>query len=150
MKARILTTTVVFTGLIPGTGHLLLGRPKKALGLFLVFAALVAGFLLSDWFLIKILMVMVYFSIAIPAWMEAYQIARYGRNKINTDARWYTVTLLLFTGFSALPLLWQNSNFSKKSKILWSLAVTLLAMAFFSALIAYRDFLETTIKGIFS
>jgi len=150
VKTGLLTAAVIFTGIIPGTGHLLLGRPKKALGLFLVFAGIITGFLLSDWFLIKILLVMVYFSIAIPAWIESYQIARYGESNINIDARWYTVILLLFTGFSALPLLWQNNNFSKKSKVLWSIAVPLLAIAFFSLLIAYRDFLETTIKGIFS
>jgi hypothetical protein len=149
MKGRALTTAVVLTGLIPGSGHMLLGRPKKALGLFLVFASLVIGSLLSDWFLIKILMVMVYLSITIPAWVEAYQIARYGKNKINTDARWYTIMLLLFTGFSALPLLWQNRNFSIKSKILWSIAVPALAIAFFSLLIAYRDSLETIVRGIF-
>jgi hypothetical protein len=145
-----LTTAIVFTGIVPGIGHLLLGKPKKAVGLFLVFAGLVTGFIFADWLLIKILIVLVYISVALPAWIEAYQISRYGENTVNIDARWYTVILLLFTGFSALPLLWQNNNFSKKSKILWSIAVPLLAIAFFSLLFMYRDFLESIIRRIFS
>lgn len=141
---------LLFLGIIPGIGHFFLGMKKKAMALFIVFLGLMSGFIFSSMILIKVLMVMVYFSITVPAWIETYQLAKYGKNKIDTDARWYTVMLLLFTGFAALPLLWQNKRFSRISKILWSIAVPLLAIGFFALLIRYRNELEAFLGNIFS
>jgi hypothetical protein len=141
------TAVIFLMGPFPGAGHMCLGNRKKALSLFLVFAAVISGFVFSPSRLIKLLMVMTYFSISIPAWVETFQIARYGKKKIDTDARWYTVMLLLFTGFAALPLLWQNSNFSKKSKVIWSVAVPLLAVVFFGLIFMYRDLIETALSN---
>lgn len=142
-------TFIFVVSLFPGIGHMCLGLNKKALALFIIFLGLISGFIFSDLLMIKTLMVMVYFSIAVPAGLETYQIAKYGKNNIDTDARWYTVVLLLFTGFAALPLLWQNDNFSKNSKILWSIAVPVLAIGFFTMIIKYRSVIETFLEKIF-
>jgi len=111
---------IFVAGLIPGLGHMCLGKTKKAAALFIIFSGLITGFLLSDLMLIKALMCAAYCSIVVPGWLETYQIMRGRENKIDTDARWYTILLLLFTGFAAGPLLWQNKNFSRNSKICFS------------------------------
>lgn len=143
-------TFISIVGPFPGIGHMCLGRTKKALALLIVFSGAIAGFFLSYLMLIKTLMVMMYFSIAGPAWLETYQIARYGRTKIDTDARWYTVAMLLFTGFAALPLLWQNVNFSRNSKIMWSVTVAVPAVVFLALVIKYRSLIEAFLEKIFA
>lgn len=134
----------------PGIGHIFLDKKKKGVALVIVFLGLISGFIFSSLLLIKALMVMVYFSIAVPAGLETYQLAKYGKNRIDTDARWYTVVLLLFTGFAALPLLWQNKNFSRTSKILWSVAVPVLAVLFFAVIIRYKSLIEAFLEKIFA
>jgi hypothetical protein len=141
---------IFIVGILPGIAHLYLGRKKKGVALFIAFSGLILGFLLSDLILIKALMIMVYCSITVSAWLETCQIAGYGKNKIDTDAKWYTVVLLLVGGFAALPLLWQNDKFSKNSKILWTIAVPVLAIVFFTVIIKYRSVIETFLEKIFA
>lgn len=150
MGIQLKTILLLILGPFPGIGHIYLGRKKKGLALLLVFGGVVTAFILSDMLLVKVLMVMAYLSIDIPAWLETYQIGGQGRKKIDTDARWYTITLLLFTGFAALPLLWQNPNFSRKGKVLWTVIVPILAIVFFSVIIKYSNAIEAVLREIFT
>ena len=144
------TILIVLLGPVPGLGHMYLGKRKKAFGLLCVFAGVIAGIVLSGSIIVKVLMAIVYFSTAIPAWIETWQISRYGKNTIDTEVRWYMVFLLLVTGFAALPLLWQSARFSKKAKVMWSIAVPVLAFLFFSALIRYRELIEGFLQKVFA
>jgi hypothetical protein len=49
------------------------------------------------------------------------------------DSKAYIIVMLLTTGINALPLLWQSANFSRHAKMLWTIAVPLLAVLFFGA-----------------
>ena len=143
---NVLLTLVL--SVVPGLPHLYLGDRKKAAGLFVIDGALVLSVLYSRSCLMKALMGGIYFVTVVPACIETYQLSRYGKNTIDTDSRWYTVLLLLTTGFSALPLLWQNRNFSQSSKVAWSIAVPVLAAIFFYILAHYWDVFERQITRI--
>ncbi len=133
--------------LIPGLSHLYIKRPKKAIGLLIIDAVIGLTFLFSDSYLMRLLMVNIYLITFFPACLEVYQLIRYGKSKISTDAKWYVVVLLLTTGFGALGLLWQSKRFSKTAKTAWSVAVPLLAILFFSSLIKYWDMLERLLRS---
>ena len=135
MKKRVVF--VMLLAFIPGAGELYLGRVKKALFLLIIFTGIFLTFMFSGSYLVKVLMSGIYLVTAIPAGLESYQLARYGRHTIDTSARWYVVVLLLTTGFSALPLLWGSGRFSKRGKILWTIAVSVLAVLFFTLLARY-------------
>ncbi len=122
--------------LVPGVGHLVLGRKEKAAVLFAVdfgiifsvfFTKSLAGYLVACF---------VYFMAMVPAVIETYTLARGGVSQFN-ESKPYVVLLLLATGFSALPLLWQSRIFSKRIKIVWSVAVLVLAILYFSFLGIY-------------
>ncbi len=132
--------------LVPGLSQLYLGRPKKAAGLLIVTTGITLSLIFSDSYLMVLIMCNIYLFTSVPAGVESYQIARYGRNTIDTSSRWYVVILLLTTGFTALPLLWNSGNFSKKAKITWSIAVPVLAAVFFTVLIRYWNALEALLR----
>lgn len=94
-------------------------------------------------------MVLIYGVTFLPSCVESYQLARYGRNTVDTNARWYVTLLLLSTGFSALPLLWVSTQFSRTAKIIWTIAVPVLAIIFFSVLFRYWTFFEEYLQGLF-
>ena len=78
----------------------------------------------------------VYFLVMVPAVIETYALAKGGVSKFS-ESKPYIVLLLLVTGFSALPLLWQSHVFSRRIKIAWSIAVPVLAVLWFCFLGAY-------------
>ena len=107
---------VALMSLVPGLSLLYLGRWKRAIVLFVIDAGIVLAFTLSGSYLMKLLAVNIYIFTFIAPFMESYQLARYGKNTISSDSRWYVVVLLLTTGFNALPLLWVSRSFSKRPK----------------------------------
>lgn len=139
---------VVLMSLIPGLSLLYLGRWKKAAVLFVIDAGIAFAFLFSGSYLMKLLALNIYIFTFIAPCVESYQLARYGRNTISSDSRWYVTVLLLTTGFNALPLLWASGSFSRKAKISWTVAVPVLAVLFFGALIYYWDAAENLLREL--
>ncbi len=135
--------------ILPGAAHLRLGDVKKGLALLCISVAAVLTALLTGSYLIRSLMGLIYFAAGVPAALQVCQIIA-GRQTIDWNARWYIVLMLLMTGFSALPLLWQSELFSNRAKIAWSIAVPLLAVAFFGMLGKYNRELEAYLRRLFS
>lgn len=127
---------VAVLSLVPGAGHLAVGQRGKAASLFLVDIALVCTVYAFNSPAIYLVIGFVYLITMIPAVLETYALAEGGVSRLS-ESKPYIVVLLLATGFAALPLLWQGSVFSKRSKIGWSIAVLALAIFYFSFLGVY-------------
>lgn len=138
----------ILLSLLPGLSLLYLGRTKKALGLFVIDAGIILTIIFSNSYILGCLMVGIYLVTFGPACLESYQLAKYGKNTIDTEARWYVVILLLITGFNALPLLWQSTHFSREAKIGWSIAVPILAILFFTLLASFWTDLDRYLKEL--
>lgn len=139
---------IIILAVLPGAAHAYLGNIKKTLVLFVIDAGIIVGLLFSKSYIMKVVVVNIYLFTPIPAAMETYQQAKKKKSRINTDSRWYVIILLLTTGFNALPLLWASKEFSHASKIIWSILVPLLAIAFFYVLIAYWQELDIFLKEV--
>lgn len=138
--------TVVLS-FVPGLSFVYLGIWKKAVVLFIIDAGIALTFIFSGSYLAKLLALNIYLvTFMVPA-LESYQLARYGKKTVDSDARWYVTLLLLTTGFNALPLLWSSRMFSKKAKILWSIAVPLLAAVFVLLLVTYWQRADLFLRG---
>jgi TM2 domain-containing membrane protein YozV len=120
--------------IFPGLGQIYIGKSKKGISLLIITLGVLLTIIFTHSYIIYALAIMIYFVTMVPAAIEAYQIAKFGRNTLDLDSRWYVVLLLLTTGFSALPLLWQSPNFTRNGKVAWSIAVPTLAIIFFSCL----------------
>ena len=120
--------------LIPGLGHWYLGKSKKALALACVDAAIVLGLLFSHSIIILFSAGMIYLITASQAGFESYRTAKTGKEILHLDSKRYVVLMLLFTGFGALPLLWQSTRFPRQAKIAWTIAVPILAVLYFGGL----------------
>src|SRR5262245_6240914 len=92
--------------IIPGLGHFYSGYPKKAVTLFIIDVGIFCMFVFSAWQLFRILAIFLYLISFFASAMECYF--------AKAQPKFYVVLLLLTTGFSALPLLWQDSRFSKR------------------------------------
>lgn len=132
--------------LVPGLSLVYIGRVKKAILLFIIDLGILTAVLFSDSYLMILLAINIYVFTFFAPFVESYQVAKYGRNTLGADSRWYVVVLLLTTGFNALPLLWSSGNFSRKAKIAWSVAVPVLAAIFFLFLVNYWGQLEEVLK----
>lgn len=122
--------------LIPGLGHLVLGKRGKAIALFILDLGIVCSVFFLRSTVGCLLACFSYLIIMIPAVIETYALAR-GEAGQFSESKYYIVALLLMEGFSALPLLWQSRVFSKRIKIAWSIAVPVLAILYFSFLGVY-------------
>ena len=122
--------------LVPGVGHWVLGKRGKAVALFVVDFGMVCSVLFFRSQMALFITCFAYLMVMIPAVIETYVLASGGVSRFS-ESKAYIVVLLLTTGFSALPLLWQSHSFSKRMKIAWSAAVAVLAVLFFSFLGAY-------------
>ena len=121
---------------MPGAGHLAVGRKRKAAALFAVDAGLAAALFFVRAPAGQFLIAFSYLMVMIPAVLETYALA-HGESGGFSESKPYIVALLLVTGFAALPLLWQSPAFSRRHKIGWSLAVAVLAVLFFGFLGTY-------------
>jgi len=139
---------VVILSLIPGLSQLYLGMIKKSIFLLIISFGTILGFIYSYSYLMKLILLNIYLFTFLVTFLESYQIARYGRSIVDTESRWYVVTLLLITGFSAIPLLWHSRNFSRPEKIFWSIAVPVIAVLYFYFLIVYWNYLEGLLQKI--
>jgi len=127
---------VASLSVVPGAGHLAAGKRGEAAALFAVDLGIVCSIVFVRSGRAYVLAGFVYLMLMVPAVIETYALAR-GTQSRFAESKPYIVVLLLATGFPALPLLWQSSVFSKRSKIGWSIAVPVLAVLFFSFLGVY-------------
>jgi hypothetical protein len=138
---------VICLAFVPGLSLLYLGRWKKSIALFLIDAGVISILVFSNSYLMRLLAVNIYVFASIAPFIESYQLARYGKNTVDSGARWYVIILMLTTGFNALPLLWQSPNFSRISKIGWTITVTVLAAVFVALLVNYGTRVEDMLKS---
>lgn len=119
--------------LVPGLGHLAMGKRGRALALFVVdFGILVSLYFLRST-LGRFLTFFSYLIAMIPAAVDTFALA-HGKANRFCESKFYIVVMLLKEGFWALPLLWESPLFSKRNKITWSIAVPALALLYFSFL----------------
>lgn len=121
---------------IPGLGHLYVGKHRKGLSLLIIDAGIVLAVLFSKSTVISLLVFMLYLIIMIPAVADTFCYVK-GQVSRFAESRSYLVLLLLVKGFWALPLLWQSRVFSKRAKIAWTIAVPALAIAYFTLIVLY-------------
>ncbi|MCA9396693.1 MAG: hypothetical protein KC649_05940 [Candidatus Omnitrophica bacterium] len=133
--------------LVPGAAQIYLGRPKKGVGLLFIFAGICWVWIFSDSYLARLISIFLYGSVTIVPMIETYQILRYGKNTLDSDAAWYVVFLLISNGFAALPMLWQSRRFSRASKTAWTVAVPVLAFLYIAFLIRYWPDLERFLRA---
>jgi len=145
MNKKKIIFALVFS-LIPGLSQIYVGERKKGLMLLVIDAGIFITIIFSKSYLMRLLMSGIFIVTFLPAAIESYQIAKYGEKKLDTNSRWYVTILLLCTGFTALPLLWNSDKFTKKAKVAWTSAVPLLAFLFFGFLIKYWNLLEDSLK----
>ena len=122
--------------LVPGVGHLALGKRKKAVALFVIDLGMVVSLFFLKSTAGHLLVSFGYLMVMVPAVIETYALAHGGVSRFS-ESKPYVVALLLMTGLSALPLLWQSPAFSKKIKITWSVVVPVLAILHFTFLSVY-------------
>ncbi len=122
--------------LVPGAGHLAVGKRKKAVALFVVDFGIVCSVFFLKSIPGHLLACFSYLMAMIPAVIETYTLAQGGMSQFS-ESKPYISALLLVTGFSALPLLWQSHVFSRRIKIVWSIVVPVLAILYFGFLGVY-------------
>lgn len=114
--------------LLPGAGQLILGERAKGWTLLCMAAgvgvSLIASHTLLSWFL----MGGIYVSIAFPAAMDAFQTASGRPRSFTGESVPYVIAMLFILGPFAIPLLWRSLKFSKLAKILWTVAVAVIAV----------------------
>lgn len=122
--------------LVPGVGHWVVGKRGKAVAFFAIDLGIICTALFLKSSMVLLLTCFVYLMVMVPAVIETYVLAQGGVSRFS-ESKPYIVLLLLVTGFSALPLLWQSHVFSRRIKIAWSIAVPVLAVLWFCFLGAY-------------
>lgn len=146
MKKRKSILLTFFLSFIPGLAQIYLGEKRKGFTLLIIDGGIFLTLILSKSYLIRLLMSGIYLAAFLPSAIESHQMAKGSKRKLDTNSRWYVTMLILFTGFSALPLLWNSARFSKRAKIAWTIAVPVLAFLFFGFLIKYWDRLEDVLR----
>ena len=121
---------------VAGAGHLVLGRREKAAVFFVVDIGIVGSIFFLKSTAGYLLACLGYLMAMVPAVIETHALAKGGVSRFS-ESKPYIVAMLLKEGFSALPLLWQSSGFSRRSKITWSIVVPVLAILYFSFLGVY-------------
>lgn len=137
----------VLSAILPGLGQVY--NRDRAKGIAMLCMALGIGITIaishSVWSLI--LMGVLYVAVLIPAVHDAYQIARHRGPSLAGEQLWYVVWMLLCVGPFALPLLWQSRRFSTRGKLLWTIAVILIALIGILAVNAIGRLLDALSPG---
>lgn len=128
--------------LLPGLGQLYLGERAKGIAMVCMALGVMISCITSRSLATWLLMGLVYVAILVPAAVDAYQVSRGRSSPINSDKRWYVIGALLVIGPFALPLLWQSQRFSRTAKIIWTVAVILIALLMIATMAALGPFLD--------
>lgn len=90
------------------------------------------------------MLALIYLFIWIPATVDAYQRASGTPTTLLSGERaWYVILMLLTVGPMALPLLWQSPRFSKTAKIIWTIAIVLIALVGILLLVVFGPIIES-------
>ncbi len=159
-----------YSVILPGLGQIYLGECAKGWTLLCMAVGVGISLIVSHTPIACFLMGGIYLAVMIPAALDAFQTAS-GRprtfsvpmpinfreseigaaqatvhdKKTKTwagDAVPYVVLMLLLVGPFAVPLLWQSQKFSTRAKIVWTLAVILIALLAIMATAFAASFME--------
>lgn len=120
---------LIYSVFIPGLGQLYLGERAKGWTLVCMDMGIAVSLIVSHTIIAWFLMGGIYLAVMIPAALDAFRTAS-GRPKNWTgDTVPYVIIMLLMMGPFAIPLLWQSRRFSTRAKVLWTVAVILVALA---------------------
>ncbi len=122
--------------LVPGAGHVYLGKRLKGAVLLVISVGIISSVFLTRSVVLLLLLVFPYLVIMIPAVVDAYCLARGGASRFS-DSRGYIIVLLLTQGLWGLPVLWHSRAFSKRGKGIWTVVVLLLTAVFFRLIFLY-------------
>lgn len=124
------TYIILLLSFLPGLGHLYLGKYRKGFSLLLVAGLLAVSSFYTNSFLFMLLMTLGYFAVMIPSTLEAYVLAG-SSGTSNIFSKPYIIVMLLMTGMTSLPILWESPHFTQREKLLWTVTVFVLAALFF-------------------
>jgi TM2 domain-containing membrane protein YozV len=109
--------------IVPGAGQLYNGEAKKG---WVILACCLSLGALTYWItgLNKITVALALLLLWLSAMVDAYRVAKTtGQAAEFYYGKTYVVTMLLLVGPLALPLLWQSPNFSRASRLVWTVIV---------------------------
>lgn len=135
---------LLYSIIFPGLGQLYLGERAKGLTLLCMGAGVGVSLIVSHTAINCFLMGGIYLAVMIPAALDAFQTASGRPRAFASDAVPYVIMMLLTVGVFAIPLLWQSTKFSKTAKILWAVAVIVIALLS----IAVLTFMASSLEGI--
>ncbi|MDD5225803.1 MAG: hypothetical protein PHV97_01290 [Candidatus Omnitrophica bacterium] len=138
---------IFYSVVFPGLGQLYLGERAKGWTLLCMGVGVAVSLIVSHTMTACFLMGGIYLAVMIPAAMDAFQIASGRPRTFTADTVPYVIIMLLMVGPFAIPLLWQSKKFSKTAKILWTLAVILIALLAIVTMTFVASFLEELVKS---
>lgn len=137
-----------YSVIVPGLGQLYLGERAKGWTLLCMGAGVVVSLIVSHSGIACFLMGGIYLAVMIPAALDAFQTASGRSRTFSGEAIPYVIMMLLMVGPFAIPLLWQSTKFSKMAKILWTVAVILIALLAIATLALSASFLDQFVVQI--
>jgi len=132
--------------LLPGAGQLYLGERAKGWTLLCMDAGVAVSLIFSHTWIAWFLMGGIYLAIVGPAAIDAFQTASGRPRTFSGDSIPYVILMLLMVGPFALPLLWQSAKFSITAKVLWTVAVILIALLAIVTVTFSASFLDQFMK----
>ena len=136
----------LFSFLIPGAGQLYIGERAKGWTLLCMDVGVVVSLIFSHTGMAWFMTGGIYLAIMIPAALDAFRTASGRPRTFSGETRFYVIMMLFMVGPFALPLLWQSTRFSKKAKILWTLAVILIGLLAIATMMLSASFLDQFMK----
>lgn len=131
-----------YSVMIPGLGQLYLGERAKGWAFLCMGAGVGVSLIVSHTVIACFLMGSIYLVVMVPAALDAFQTASGRPRTFTADTVSYVILMLLIVGPFALPLLWQSAKFSKMAKILWTVAVVLIAFSAMAVMTFVASFLD--------
>ena len=142
MTPRSSVVAALLSLLLPGLGQLYNGDRAKGIAMLCMALGIGVTVAVSHSVWSAILMGVLYIAVLIPASQDAYRVARGSAPSFAGERMWYVVWMLLCVGPFALPLLWQSRRFSTCGKVLWTIAVILIALVSILAVNAIGHLLD--------
>lgn len=144
----------VLSFVVPGLGQLLNGERAKGVAILCITAGMWAGLLMATIgpsaarsVLTICLLGFAYIFVWIPAIMDAYQRASGMRTSLFSGEKvWYVIFMLLMVGPMGLPLLWQSPRFSRRAKLIWTIAIILIALVGILMLVVLGPLVERFLR----
>lgn len=131
----------------PGLGQVYLGERAKGWTLLCMTAGVWISLIISHTMIACFFMGIIYLAVMIPAVLDVFQMASGQPRTFSSDTPPYVILMLLLVGPFAIPLLWRSPRFSKRAKILWTLAVILIAFLAIAVTTFVASFLDQLLKS---